>query len=210
VSGTRIKICGITRQVDARAAIDAGVDALGLVFYPGSPRALSLDEAGAVVADLPSSICLVGLFVNAAVEQVTAVCSALKLNLLQFHGDESQEYCKQFGVPWMKALRVAEETDVLALMGEYVEADAILLDTWRADAPGGTGEVFNWDKVPRDRSCPLVLAGGLRPDNVGAAIARVRPYAVDVSGGVEASPGIKDPQKIMQFVAAVRAADQSE
>lgn len=160
------------------------------------------------MTDLPSSLCLVGLFVNAKAEQVVSACERLSLDLLQFHGEESQDYCRQFGVAWMKALRIREDTDVAAAIAQYSEADAILLDTWSAKARGGTGEVFNWEKVPADRNCPLVLAGGLRPDNVAEAIAAARPDAVDVSGGVETAPGIKSPEKIKDFVAAVRAADQ--
>ncbi len=205
---TRIKICGITRQSDARAAVKAGADALGLVFYPDSPRAVTLTEAEAVVAALPPSVCLVGLFVDAEPELVTEACEALPLSMLQFHGNEKQAYCRDFGLPWMKALRVAPDTDVEAAMEDYSEANAILLDTWRAGIAGGTGESFDWNKVPRETGRRLVLAGGLRPNNVAEAIAAAHPYAVDVSGGVEASPGLKDTGKIADFIAAVAAADK--
>ena len=205
---TRIKICGITRQSDARAAVKAGADALGLVFYPDSPRAVTLTEAEAVVAALPPSVCLVGLFVDAEPELVTEACEALPLSMLQFHGNEKQAYCRDFGLPWMKALRVAPDTDVEAAMEDYSEANAILLDTWRAGIAGGTGESFDWNKVPRETGRRLVLAGGLRPNNVAEAIAAAHPYAVDVSGGVEASPGLKDAGKIAEFIAAVAAADK--
>ncbi len=205
---TRIKICGITRQSDARAAVKAGADALGLVFYPDSPRAVTLTEAEAVVAALPPSVCLVGLFVDAEPELVTEACEALPLSMLQFHGNEKQAYCRDFGLPWMKALRVAPDTDVEAAMEDYSEANAILLDTWRAGIAGGTGESFDWNKVPRETGRTLVLAGGLRPNNVAEAIAAAHPYAVDVSGGVEASPGLKDAGKIAEFIAAVAAADK--
>ena len=205
---TRIKICGITRQSDARAAVKAGADALGLVFYPDSPRAVTLTEAEAVVAALPPSVCLVGLFVDAEPELVTEACEALPLSMLQFHGNEKQAYCRDFGLPWMKALRVAPDTDVEAAMEDYSEANAILLDTWRAGIAGGTGESFDWNKVPRETGRRLVLAGGLRPNNVAEAIAAAHPYAVDVSGGVEASPGLKDAGKMAEFITAVAAADK--
>ncbi len=204
---TRIKICGITRQSDARAAVEAGADALGLVFYPDSPRAVTLAEAEAVVVALPPSVCLVGLFVDAEPELVTEACEALPLSMLQFHGNEKQAYCRDFGLPWMKALRIAPDTDVEAAMEDYSEANAILLDTWRAGMAGGTGASFDWNKVPRQTGRTLVLAGGLRPDNVAEAIAAAHPYAVDVSGGVEVSPGLKDAGKIAEFIAAVAAAD---
>ncbi len=208
MSHTRIKICGITRSGDALAAVDAGADALGLVFYPDSPRAVSVSQAETIVAGLPPMVTLAGLFVNASAQQVRDACSRLPLGLLQFHGDETADFCSGFGLPWMKALRVAGDAPVSDMMQTYTAASAILLDTWRAGVPGGTGESFNWLLVPADSAQPLVLAGGLHAGNVGRAIALVRPYAVDVSGGVEASPGIKDVQKISEFVTAVRAADR--
>ncbi len=174
---------------------------------PGSPRALELDQAESIVSGLPPLVTLVGLFVDAAPETVAEVCQRLPLGLLQFHGAEGEDYCAQFDLPWMKALRVAEHTDVAAAMAAYPGASAILLDTYRAGQPGGTGESFDWSQVPAQRNCPLLLAGGLDADNVTAAISTVRPFAVDVSGGVEASPGIKDAARIGEFVAAVRAAD---
>jgi len=191
------------------AAIHAGADALGLVFYAGSARGLSVSQAEQVVAGLPPFVTLVGLFVDAEPDEVREACERLPLGLLQFHGDETNEYCAQFGVPWIKALRVGGGTEVDAAAAEYPGASGILLDTWRAGTPGGTGESFDWALVPAALPRPLVLAGGLRADNVGAAISAVHPYAVDVSGGVEASPGIKDAGKIREFVAAVEAADMS-
>jgi phosphoribosylanthranilate isomerase len=202
---TRIKICGITRQSDALAAINAGVDALGLVFYPGSARALSLADAEAVTRGLPPFITLVGLFVDAEAGLVDEACQRLPLGLLQFHGEESDDFCRSFCRPWMKALRIAEDSDVPAMIDEHPGAAAILLDTWRADQPGGTGDSFNWQQVPVNPTRPLVLAGGLNAGNVGRAISMTRPFAVDVSGGVEESPGIKSREKIEQFVAAVNA-----
>jgi phosphoribosylanthranilate isomerase len=202
---TRIKICGITRQSDALAAINAGVDALGLVFYPGSARALSLADAEAVTRGLPPFITLVGLFVDAEAGLVDEACQRLPLGLLQFHGEETDDFCRSFCRPWMKALRIAEDSDVPAMIDEHPGATAILLDTWRVDQPGGTGDSFNWQQVPVNPTRPLVLAGGLNAGNVGRAISMTRPFAVDVSGGVEESPGIKSREKIEQFVAAVNA-----
>jgi phosphoribosylanthranilate isomerase len=207
VPRTRIKICGITRNCDALAAVEAGADALGLVFYHASPRAVTVEDAELIIADLPPLVTLVGLFVNADAEEVQRACSRLPLGLLQFHGDESAEFCAGFQLPWMKALRVAGDSNVAAMMQPYRAASAILLDTWRAGTPGGTGESFNWDLVPAQPGLPLVLAGGLNAGNVAAAIARVHPFAVDVSGGVEISPGLKDPAAMIEFVAAVRSAE---
>jgi phosphoribosylanthranilate isomerase len=207
VSRTRIKICGITRNCDALAAVEAGADALGLVFYPASPRAVTVDDAELIIASLPPLISLVGLFVNATAGQVQQVCSRLPLGLLQFHGNESADFCAGFELPWMKALRVASDSNVAEMMEPYSAASAILLDTWRAGTPGGTGESFNWDLVPAQTDQTLVLAGGLNAGNVAAAIEQVHPFAVDVSGGVEISPGIKDPREIAKFIAAVRSAE---
>jgi phosphoribosylanthranilate isomerase len=178
------------------------------VFYAGSSRALSVQQAEQVVADLPPFVTLVGLFVDAEPAEVREACERLPLNLLQFHGDETNDYCGQFGLPWIKALRVGGGTDIDEAVAGYPGASGILLDTWRAGAPGGTGESFDWALVPAILPRPLVLAGGLRADNVAAAISAVQPFAVDVSGGVEASPGIKDAGKIREFVAAVEAADR--
>jgi phosphoribosylanthranilate isomerase len=207
VSRTRIKICGITRNCDALAAVEAGADALGLVFYPASPRAVTVDDAELIIASLPPLVSLVGLFVNATAGQVQQVCSRLPLDLLQFHGNESADFCAGFELPWMKALRVASDSNVAEMMEPYSAASAILLDTWRAGTPGGTGESFNWDLVPAQTGQTLVLAGGLNAGNVAAAIEQVHPFAVDVSGGVEISPGIKDPREMAKFVAAVRSAE---
>ena len=207
MSRTRIKICGITRNSDALAAVEAGADALGLVFYAESPRAVTVSEAQHIIHGLPPMVTLVGLFVNASAELVREAYTSLPLGLLQFHGDEDAHYCAAFERPWMKAIRVANDSNVAAMMLPYEGASALLLDTYKAGTPGGTGDTFNWDQAPSQRKCPLVLAGGLNPKNVAAAVAAVRPYAVDVSGGVEQSPGIKDYQKMSQFVSAVRSAD---
>ena len=185
----------------------AGADAVGLVFYGASPRAVSLERASSVLASLPAFVTAVGLFVNAERSEVSDVCNALPLGLLQFHGDEDASYCRSFGKPWMKAIRVSDTTDIAREASRYPGASALLLDTFRFGVPGGTGEIFDWRRVPECVPAPVVLAGGLTPVNVGAAISRVRPYAVDVSGGVESAAGIKDAALIQKFIAAARAAD---
>lgn len=208
MSRTRIKICGITRPEDARAAVENGADAIGLVFYPSSPRAVSLEQAEAIAAVVPPFVTLVALFVDECPEQVNAVLEALPVGLLQFHGEESPDYCRQFARPWIKALRVRPDTDIGALARAYSGARGLLLDAFQEGVPGGTGKTFDWDLAPAGVALPLVLAGGLHPGNVAEAIAAVGPFAVDVSGGVEAAPGRKDPRRISEFVAAVREADR--
>lgn len=207
---TRVKICGITRIEDALAAAHAGADAIGLVFYAQSPRAVTAAAAAAICAALPPFVSTVGLFVDAEPAAVAAVLRQVPLDLLQFHGDETPAYCAQFGRPFLKALRMRDATDVAAVRAEYSAARALLLDTYRAGVPGGTGEIFDWQRVPSTLAAQIVLAGGLTPANVGAAICQARPLAVDVSGGVESAPGIKDAQLIQAFIAAVSRADQSE
>lgn len=205
---TRIKICGITRPEDALAAIDAGADALGLVFYEKSARAVSPAQAAEIAAVVPPFVTLVSLFVDADADTVADVVSRLPVGLIQFHGDETAAFCASFRRPWIKALRVREESDLASECRAYGGAAGILLDAWQEGVPGGTGRTFDWKLASRAHSLPLVLAGGLTPENVAEGIQRVRPSAVDVSGGVESSPGIKDAEKIKGFVAAVRAADR--
>ena len=188
----------------------AGADALGLVFYGKSKRAVSIEQASEIVHGLPCFVSVVGLFVDADEALVKEACAALPRYVLQFHGEEPQDYCRQFSRPWMKALRVQASSDVEAEMQRYPEASAILLDTWRADSPGGTGERFDWSLVPAHRQQALVLAGGLNEHNVGAAISATRPFAVDISGGGESSPGVKDVQKLTAFTRAVARADGIE
>jgi phosphoribosylanthranilate isomerase len=197
----------LTRTQDVQAAVEAGADALGFVFYPDSPRALTLSSARALVDAVPAFVTTVGLFVNADRQTVLEARKQLGLGLLQFHGDEDASYCASFACPWMKAIRVASTTDIAAEVARYPGASAMLLDTFRAGTPGGTGEVFDWRRIPPGLPAPLVVAGGLKADNVGAAISAARPYAVDVSGGVESEPGIKERRMIEDFVAAVRTAD---
>ncbi len=204
---TRIKICGITRPEDARVAVQSGADALGLVFYPKSPRAVSVTQAAEIAAAVPAFVTLVALFVDEAAESVSRVLESVPVDLLQFHGDESEAFCRQFSRPWIKALRVRPETDLVASCQDFGSARGILLDAWQEGVPGGTGKTFDWSLISSGLPLPLLLAGGLNAENVGRAIDTARPFAVDVSGGVEAEPGIKDPDKIRQFIAAVQAAD---
>lgn len=202
----RSKICGITRVEDALAAVEAGADAIGLVFYARSPRAVSVEQAQAIVAALPPFVTTVGLFVNMPRDQLQAVLRQVPLDLLQFHGEESPADCEGHGRPYMKALRVRPGQDVAAMMAPYASARGLLLDTFVEGVPGGTGAVFDWSLVPQRSGRPIILAGGLDAGNVVAAIRQVRPYGVDVSGGVEAAKGIKDAEKIRAFVQAVRDA----
>ncbi len=204
---TRIKICGITRPEDALAAAEAGADAIGLVFYDRSPRAVDIAEAWEVVDVLPPFVTTVGLFVDPAEDFVETVLTEVPLDLLQFHGDEPPEFCARFGQPFIKAVRMKPETDLDALARRYHEAQGLLLDTFRPGVPGGTGEAFDWSLARTDIDLPVILAGGLTPGNVADAIRQVRPWGVDVSGGVEREKGIKDSGKIVQFTAAVNRAD---
>jgi len=203
---TRVKICGLTRVEDVRAAVHAGADAIGLVFYPASPRAVSIDQARALCAAVPPFVTIVGLFVNETPQKVQAALSALPLSLLQFHGDEDAAYCESFGRAYMKAARVRAGFDLIDYAASYPSASGLLVDAW-VDGFGGGGEVFDWSLLPPEFDRPLVLAGGLTPANVGTAIKLVHPWAVDVSSGVEAAKGIKDPALINAFIAGVRNAD---
>lgn len=206
MSAVRSKICGITRIEDALAAAEAGVDAIGLVFYAKSPRAVTAAQAREIVAALPPFVTSVGLFVNASRCELNEILEVVPLDLLQFHGDETPAECAGFHRPWIKALRVRPGDDLEAACKLYAGAQGILLDTFVAGVPGGTGKAFDWSLVPARLSKPIILAGGLHAGNVGAAIAQVKPYAVDVSGGVEAAKGIKDHAKVDAFMAAVRGA----
>ena len=206
MSYVRSKICGITRIEDALAAVEAGADAIGFVFYAKSPRAVDVRQARAIIAELPPFVTTVGLFVNATRCELNEILEVVPLDLLQFHGDEAPEDCEGYHRPWIKALRVRPGDDLEAACQRYAGARGILLDTYVAGVPGGTGEAFDWSLVPARLSKPIILAGGLSAANVGEAIAQVRPYAVDVSGGVEQAKGIKDAAKIEAFMQAVRQA----
>jgi len=201
---TRIKICGITRVEDARIAVELGADAIGLVFYAPSPRSVGLDKARAIVAAIPPFVTIVGLFVDPAQDQVESVLRRCSLGLLQFHGDEAPDFCNGFGLPYIKAARVRADADLVQYLSPYHAAQGWLLDAYHEQLYGGTGESFDWTLIPRDLARPVILSGGLTPDNVGAAVRQVRPWAVDVSGGVEAAKGIKDAAKIAAFIAGVR------
>ncbi|MEN5037711.1 phosphoribosylanthranilate isomerase [Pseudomonas sp. TWI929] len=206
MSNVRSKICGITRIEDALVAAEAGADAIGFVFYAKSPRAVDVRQARAIIAELPPFVTTVGLFVNASRCELNEILEVVPLDLLQFHGDETPQDCEGYHRPWIKALRVRPGDDLEASCQLYAGARGILLDTYVAGVPGGTGEAFDWSLVPAHLSKPIILAGGLSADNVGQAIAQVRPYAVDVSGGVEQAKGIKDAAKIEGFMRAVKQA----
>jgi phosphoribosylanthranilate isomerase len=204
LTAVRVKICGITRVEDALAAAAAGADAIGLVFYAKSPRAVDIEQAREILAALPPFVTSVGLFVDAERSELERILASVPLDLLQFHGDESVQQCEAFGRPYIKALRVKAGDDIAAQVACYPSAQGILLDAYVEGVPGGTGEAFDWSLIPQALSKPLILAGGLRPDNVAEAVSRVRPYAVDVSGGVEASKGVKDVEKVDAFIRAAR------
>ena len=204
---TRSKICGITRPEDALVVASQGADAIGLVFYPPSPRNVSIEQARAVIAALPPFVTTVGLFVDADETAVTAILDEVPLDLLQFHGEEEEAYCNSFGRPYFKAVRMAEDVDLVAEAGRFSSAKALLLDSYQKGVPGGTGHAFDWARIPEGLDKPIILAGGLGPENVVEAIRTVRPYAVDVSSGVEAAKGIKDAEKIIAFMRGVERAD---
>lgn len=206
MAAVRSKICGITRVEDALAAAEAGADAIGLVFYAKSPRAVSVQQARAIIAALPPFVTSVGLFVDASRCELGEILDAVPLDLLQFHGDETPAECDSYGRPYIKALRVKPGDDIAAQVALYASARGVLLDTYVPGIPGGTGEAFDWSLVPADLRKPVILAGGLTTANVAQAIAQVRPFAVDISGGVESAKGIKDAAKIQAFMAAVRSA----
>ncbi len=200
---TRIKICGITRPEDGVAAADAGADAIGLVFYEPSPRAVDPEQAKAIVAALPAFVTTVGLFVDAEAEWVRQVLKQVRVDCLQFHGCEDARYCEQFDQPYIKAVRMQAATNVQQAGKDYNKAQALLLDTYSKDVAGGTGQQFDWSRVPDKCTKPIILAGGLTPENIVQAIEQARPYAVDVSGGVESAKGIKDHDKMREFVKEV-------
>ena len=204
---TRIKICGITRAEDALAAAHSGADAIGLVFYERSPRHVDIDLAAQLAAVLPPFVTAVGLFVNAEAAFVREVIASVPLELLQFHGDETPEYCAQFNKPYLKAIRVKPGVDLLQCASDFRSAKGLLLDAHVEGMPGGTGTAFDWTLIPKQLPLSVILSGGLDAENVVAAIKQVRPYAVDVSSGVEASKGIKDAAKIAAFINEVKHID---
>ncbi len=203
----KVKICGITNLPDAMAATEAGADALGFMFYDKSPRAISIESAATLIRQLPPFVMKVGVFVNASEDLVVRAIRECGLSLLQFHGDETPEYCLQFGLMSMKAFRIRDAASLQALLGYHT--DAWLLDAYSPDRAGGTGETFNWDLAleARDWGRPIFLAGGLTPENVAEAVRHARPYAVDVSSGVETTPGKKDHAKLRAFIQAAKSVD---
>ena len=203
---TRIKICGLTRVEDVDAAVQAGADAIGLVFYPPSPRHVGLEQAVQLAARVPPLVTLVGLFVNPAQAEVEGVLERVPLSLLQFHGDEDDALCGSFGRPWIKAARMRPGVDLLEFAACHPRAQGILVDAF-VDGYGGGGKTFDWSLIPPSFDRPLLLSGGLDSGNVIEAVRRVRPWAVDVSSGVEREKGIKDAAKIAAFIAGVKDAD---
>jgi phosphoribosylanthranilate isomerase len=202
----RVKICGITRLQDLHDACDSGADALGFVFYEKSPRHVTITAAAELVRALPPFVQSVGLFVNAAPAFIESVLQTVPLDLLQFHGEETPAECARFGRPYIKAIRVNQDTDLLKCAADFEAARGLLLDAYVPGVPGGTGERFDWRLIPANLPQAVVLSGGLTPENVAAAVEQVRPWAVDVSSGVEMAKGIKDAHKIAQFIAKAKEA----
>ncbi|SEN12023.1 phosphoribosylanthranilate isomerase [Nitrosomonas marina] len=200
----RVKICGITRTEDALAAVDSGADAIGFVFWPNSARYITPHEAAEISADIPAFINTVGVYVDPEPEWVNETVQIAKLSLLQFHGNETRDFCDQFFLPYIKAIRVREDVDLLQYANRYDTAKGLLLDTYTKNMPGGTGHKFDWNLIPRQLPLPVILSGGLNAENISMAIKQVRPWAVDVSSGVESAKGIKDEQKISAFMRGVR------
>ncbi|WP_417547337.1 phosphoribosylanthranilate isomerase [Marinobacter segnicrescens] len=214
----RTKICGVTRPEDALAAAEAGADAIGLVFYEPSPRSVSIEQARAIVSSVPAFVTVTGLFVNPDRMAVEQVLSRVPLDLLQFHGDEPQDFCQQFHRRWIKAVRVQLRSDIEQAFDSWSQASGLLVDAYDPQRYGGTGQRFDWSVIPEKRPMPLILAGGLEAGNVARAIRQVRPWGVDVSGGVEAFDiergtalkGIKDAAKITEFLSEVNSVNQTD
>jgi phosphoribosylanthranilate isomerase len=201
---TRVKICGITRAQDATALVQSGADALGLVFFPKSPRHVTLQQARKITTGIAPFVTVTGLFVNASADSIKEVLASVPLGLLQFHGEETNDQCNCFGLPFIKSIPMKSGTDLLSLMSAYPDAAGFLLDAWQPETRGGGGIVFDWEQIPEGIHTPIVLAGGLTPANVATAIRTVKPYAVDVSTGVERDKGIKSREKIEAFMREVR------
>lgn len=206
---TRVKICGLTRPEDARAAVALGADAIGLVFYPPSPRNVEIEQARAIVAALPPFVTVVGLFVDETEARVRDVLAQVRIDLIQFHGDEAPRYCGSFVKPFIKAIRMRPGTDLTQVAADYGQASALLLDADDPRAKGGTGARFDWSMIAPDCPLPVILAGGLKAENVGEALRQVGPYALDVSSGVEAAKGVKDVEKMAAFLKEVYEFDHA-
>jgi len=204
---TRTKICGITRMEDATAAVRSGADALGLVFYEKSPRHVTVPQAAQLAHTIPPFVTVVGLFVNPSADEVRNVLRQVPLDVLQFHGEEEPGFCAQFGRPYLKAIRVKDGVDLVQCAARYSGAQGLLLDAYIEGTHGGTGEAFDWALIPHELPLPVILSGGLHAGNVAEAVRQVRPYAVDVSSGVEAAKGIKDPAKVAAFINEVKQID---
>jgi phosphoribosylanthranilate isomerase len=207
---TRIKICGIREAAHARVAYEAGADAIGFVFHRPSPRYIDPQDAAAIIATLPPFVSSVGLFVDEPAESLSAILGQVPLDLLQFQGEEPPEFCARFGRPFVRAVRMEEGTDLVEYALRFSRARALLLDAHVPGEVGGTGRTFDWTRVPRELPTPVILSGGLTPGNVGRAVREVRPWAVDVSSGVERSRGVKDPGKIVEFIRSVQREDAGQ
>ncbi len=205
---TRVKICGFTQAKEAVAAAEFGVDAIGLVFYPPSPRHVSIEKAKEIVYALPAFVSVVALFVDADKAQIETVLNQVSIDCIQFHGDESPADCVLYDKPYMKAIRMKQGLDVLAVAAQYHHASAILLDAYHPGIKGGSGSQFDWDLIPINSPLPIVLAGGLNVDNAKMAVQSVRPYALDVSSGVESEKGIKDVAKMAAFIQQINESDR--
>jgi phosphoribosylanthranilate isomerase len=204
---TRIKICGLTREQDVLAVANNGADAFGLVFYEKSPRNIGIPQAAKLVHAAPPFVAAVGLFVNPSADFVREVLAKVPLDVLQFHGEESPEFCGQFGRPYLKAIRVKAGVDLVECAARYAGAQGLLLDAYVEGTQGGTGESFDWGLIPQNLPLPVILSGGLHAGNVAQGIRQVRPYAVDVSSGVEAAKGVKDAAKVAAFIKEVKDVD---
>jgi phosphoribosylanthranilate isomerase len=204
---TRIKICGIREAIHALAAANAGADAIGFVFHKESSRYVTPTNAANIAAILPPYVTTVGLFVDATDRKIRDTLRTVRLDLLQFQGEEEPDFCASFGLPYVRAVRMEEGTNLLEWAGRFSSARALLTDTYVAGEKGGTGKTFDWSVIPRDLPIPLILSGGLTSENVGRAVREVKPWAVDVSSGVEASRGVKDPKKIVEFIRSVQRED---
>lgn len=205
---TRVKICGFTQVEDALVAAKLGVDAIGLVFYPPSSRSVSIDQAIKIVAALPAFVSVVALFVDEEKLKIEEVLKNIPIDIIQFHGDEQAIDCRIYNKPYIKAIRMKPSLDITEIVTRYYDASALLLDAFHQGAKGGTGHKFDWGLIPESCTLPLVLAGGLQVDNVKRAIQSVRPYALDISSGVEIKKGIKDAAKMTAFINAINEGDR--
>lgn len=205
---TRIKICGFTRVEDAVAAAALGVDAVGLVFYPPSPRHVEIGQAKKIAEVVPAFVSTVGLFVDAEKSFIDQVLQSVSIDVIQFHGDETPDFCRSFNKPYIKAIRMRADVDLHNYARHYADAKGLLLDAYDPGLKGGSGKCFNWDRIPGDLPLPVILAGGLNTDNASKAVTEVRPYALDVSSGVEVDKGVKDKNKMATFITEVNQGDR--